>query len=154
MLVSSHERVWFPIGSLINPWQEVEELRHAMAAAEERHRRKRRQRLGPLRRQRARFLPYENSHRFLKQGHLKPWPEPRAVEAAVAAAIQRERMRFSARLASVPRNIGLSSGSLNPNNPVHLHHPTASAPGICGSTALPAVASAFSPSLKIDSEQK
>ena len=85
----------------------------------------------------------EPSHHFVKQGHFKSWPKPQAVEAAVAAAIQRERMEFSALIASVSRYIGLSSGSLNPGSPVHLRPPTASAPGIRGSTALLAVASAF-----------
>ena len=85
----------------------------------------------------------EHSHQFLKQGHLKPWPNSQAVEAAVAAAIQRERMEFSASLARVNHNIGMSNGSLNPGDPVHLRPPIASAPGFCGSPALPAEASAF-----------
>ena len=83
------------------------------------------------------------SHHFLIQNHLKPWLISQAVKAA-AAAIQHECMDFSARLASISCNIGPSSGSLTPGNPMHLRPPTASAPGICGSTALPAVASAFS----------
>ena len=47
-----------------------------------------------------------------------------------------------------------TSFSSNPGIPVHLHAPTASAPGICGSTALPAVASALSLSLNCNSEQE
>ena len=68
----------------------------------------------------------EPSHHFLKHTHLKPRPQSQAVEEAVAAAIQHERMDYSARLASYSRNIGLSSGSLNPGNPMHLRPPGAS----------------------------
>ena len=53
----------------------------------------------------------------------------------MAAAIQRERMRFSALIAGVSRNIGLSSSSLNPGNPVHPRPPNASAPGWIHRTA-------------------
>ena len=66
-----------------------------------------------------------------RQGHLKPWPKSQTVQAAVAAAIQRERKKFSAVIASVSRNVSLPSGSLDPGNPARLGPPTASAPGIC-----------------------
>ena len=85
----------------------------------------------------------ELSHHFLKRNHMSSWPESQAVEAAAAAATQRERMNFSARLASLSRNVGMSSGSLNPENPVHLRPLTACVQGICGSTAQPVHPSDF-----------